>query len=125
SASTLTNRLATLTDSGSAKLANIVNEYWQHKLTYDFYQRFRSGASIDKLPEISEGHEKAEATFAAHIVDELQSIRRDDLGHEDLLTLKVLLWQASMETEFAKYYWFDTQLTAHSSILAFVQGILQ
>lgn len=124
-ASTLTQRQATSTDSASTKLANVVNEYWQHKLSYDFYQRFRSGASIDKLPDISEEHEKAEAKFAKHIVDELQSIKSDDLPHEDLLTLKILRWQASIETEFARYYWFDTQLTAHSSVLAFVQGILQ
>jgi uncharacterized protein (DUF885 family) len=124
-ASTVIERQATSTDSRSAGLANIVNEYWQHKLAHDFYQRFRSGASIDKLPEISEEHEKIEAAFAANIVDELQNIKLADLGHEDLLTLKVLRWQASMETGFAKGYWFDAQLTAHSSVLAFVQGVLQ
>jgi hypothetical protein len=38
----------------SALLARISDEYWQHTLSHNFFERFRSGAPVNELPDLSE-----------------------------------------------------------------------
>jgi uncharacterized protein (DUF885 family) len=113
------------TSKASAQLARIADEYWERTLTHNFYERFRSGAPINDLPDLSEENAKSDAAFATHILAELQKVKPDDLTHQDLLTLKILRWQANLEKGFAKYYWLDIEITPQSSIIPVVQRVLE
>lgn len=107
-----------------ARLASIVEEYWQYPLTDTFYARFLAGVPLNDLPDISEEKAKSDAAFASHILRELHSVNQARLSHDDLITLNVLRWQAELEQGFAKYYWFDFVIDAHASVLPLVQRIL-
>jgi uncharacterized protein (DUF885 family) len=109
----------------SALLARIGEEYWQHTLSHNFFERFRSGAPVNELPDLSERKAKSDAAFANHILAELKKVNAAELPHEDLLTLKIMRWQANLDQEFAKYYWLDIQATAHSSPIPAVQRIFE
>lgn len=109
----------------SARLARIVEEYWQYPLTDTFYARFLSGVVLNDLPDISKKKSSSDAVFARHILDELRTVNEARLSHDDLLTSKVLRWQAELEQGFDRYYWFDFQITAHASPLPLVQRILE
>jgi uncharacterized protein (DUF885 family) len=107
-----------------ARLARIADEYWQYPLTDTFYARFLAGVPLNDLPDISEEKAKSDAAFADHILHELRSVNQAKLSHDDVVTLKVLRWQAELEQGFAKYYWFDFVIDAHASVLPLVQRIL-
>ena len=113
------------TPKTSAQLARIADEYWQHTLTHNFYERFRSGAPINELPDFSEENARSDAAFATHILAELQKVKPDGLTHQVLLTLKILRWQTGLDKGFAKYYWLDIQITPQASIIPVVQRVLE
>ena len=113
------------TPKTSAQLARIADEYWQHTLTHNFYERFRSGAPVNELPDLSEESAKADAAFAAHVLAELEKVKPDGLTHQDVLTLKILRWQTGLDKGFAKYYWLDIEITPQSSIIPVVQRVLE
>jgi uncharacterized protein (DUF885 family) len=109
----------------SVRLARTVQEYWEYPLTDTFYARYLAGEPLNDLPDISEAKAKSDAAFARRILRKLHSVNQTKLSHDDLLTLEVLRWQAELELGFAKYYWFDFQITAHASPLPLVQRILE
>ena len=119
------SRQATSSKQSSALVAQIADEYWQHILTHNFFERFRSGAPVNQLPDLSEENAKSDAAFADHILAELKKVNAAELPHEDLLTLKIMRWQANLDKEFARYYWLDIQATVHSSLIPVVQRIFE
>jgi len=108
----------------SALLARIAGEYAQYTLTHNFFERFRSGAPMDELPDLSEANAKADGAFAAHILAGLKKVKPAELTHDEQITLKILRWQAGLDQEFAKYYWLEIQASAYSSVIPVVQRIL-
>jgi uncharacterized protein (DUF885 family) len=117
------NSPASLPDS--VRLASIVDEYWRYPLIDTFYARVLAGGAVDHLPDISQKKANADAEFLRHILAELRTLNEKHLSHDESLTLQVLRWQAELELGFAKYYWFDFQISAHASVLPFVQSILE
>ena len=110
---------------GSALVARVADEYWQRILTHNFYERFRSGAPFNELPDTSEENADADAAFASHILAELKKVDPSDLTHDELITLKILRWQAGLDIGFARYYWLDIQTTPNSSLVPVMQRILE
>jgi len=108
----------------SARLAQIIDEYWHQPLAGTFYARYLEGGPIDLL-DISEQKANSDAEFERHILAELSSVRADHLSHADFLNLAVLRWQAEIDMEFAKYYWLDIEITAHNSPFIVVQAIFE
>jgi uncharacterized protein (DUF885 family) len=113
-----------LANGDSTRLARIADKYWQYPLTDTFYAHFLAGMPLNDLPDISEEKAKSDARFASHILHELHTVNQAKLSHDDVITLKVLRWQAELEQGFAKYYWFDFVISAHASVLPLVQRIL-
>jgi uncharacterized protein (DUF885 family) len=108
----------------SALLARIAGEYSQYTLTHNFFERFRSGAPLNELPDLSEERAKADGAFAAHILVELEKVKSADLTHEEQITLKILRWQAGLDRGFEKYYWVEINATAYSSVVPVLQRIM-
>src|SRR5690242_12513740 len=121
-ASALSHASAPETDS--ARLARIIDEYWRCPLTGTFYARYLAGETVD-LPDISEQKANSDAEFERHIFADLRTVNTDHLSHADLLNLEVLRWQAEIDIGFAKYHWFDLEITPHASPLPVVQALLE
>jgi uncharacterized protein (DUF885 family) len=111
-------------EADSARLARIIDEYWHYPLIGTFYARYLAGETID-LPDISEQKANSDAEFERHILAELRTVNPERLSHADLLNLEVLRWQAELDIGFAKFHWFDMEITAHASPLPVVQAIFE
>lgn len=115
---------ASATETDAARLARLVDEYWRYPLTGTFYARYLAGEPVD-LPDISEEKANSDAAFERQILAELRTVHVDRLSHDDFLTLQVLRWQMEIDIGFAKYHWFDMEITAHASPLPVVQAIFE
>ena len=111
-------------ETDSARLAHIIDKYWRYPLTGTFYARYLAGETVD-LPDISEQKANSDAEFERQILVELRTVNTDYLPHADLLNLEVLRWQAEVDIGFAKYHWFDMEITPHASPLPVIQAMLE
>ena len=115
---------ASAPETDAARLARLVDEYWHYPLTGTFYSRYLAGEPVDLL-DISEEKANSDAAFERRLLVELQTVNADRLSHDDFLNLQVLRWQMEMDIGFAKYHWFDIEITAHASPLPVVQAIFE
>ena len=115
---------ASAPETDSARLARIIDGYWHYPLIGTFYSRYLAGEPVD-LPDISEQKANSDAEFERHILAELRTINTDHLSHAESLNLEVLRWQAEIDIGFAKFHWFDMEITAHASPLPVIQAVLE
>ena len=108
----------------STRLAKIADEYWQHELQTAPYYRLQRGDPINDLPDISPERAKHQAAFARHILKELAGIKESGLNHDDWLTLEILRWRMTGETEWPKYYWLIFQISPSMGEIATIQQIV-
>lgn len=111
-------------NTDTVRLNRIIGEYWHYPLIGTFYARYLAGEPVD-LPDISEKKANSDAEFERHILAELRSVNPNHLSHADTLNLAVLRWQAELDIGFAKFHWFDIEITAHASPLPVVQAIFE
>jgi len=112
------------TETDGARLARLVDKYWRYPLTGTFYSRYLAGEPVD-LPDISEEKANSDAEFERGLLAELRTVNAGHLSHEDFLNLQVLRWQMEIDIGFAKYHWFDVEITSHASPLPVVQAIFE
>ena len=115
---------ATAPETDSARLARVIDEYWRYPLIGTFYARYLAGETVD-LPDLSEQKANSDAEFERQILAKLRTINTDRLSHAELLNLEVLRWQAEIDIGFAKYHWFDLEITAHASPLPVIQALFE
>src|SRR5579864_4178215 len=115
---------APATETDAARLSRLIDEYWRYPLIGTFYARYLAGEQVD-LPDLSEQKANSDAEFERHLLAELRTVHVDRLSHDDFLTLQVLRWQMEIDIGFAKYHWFDMEITAHASPLPVVQAIFE
>jgi len=115
---------APATETDAIRLSRLIDEYWRYPLIGTFYARYLAGEQVD-LPDLSEQKANSDAEFERHILAELRTVNKDRLSHADLLNLEVLRWQLEIDIGFAKYHWFDMEITAHASPLPVVQAIFE
>jgi uncharacterized protein (DUF885 family) len=115
---------APATETDAAHLARLINEYWHYPLIGTFYSRYLAGEPVD-LPDISEKKANSDAAFERRLLAELRTVNAGHLSHGDFLNLQVLRWQMEIDIGFAKYHWFDMEITAHASPLPVVQAIFE
>jgi uncharacterized protein (DUF885 family) len=111
-------------ETDAAHLVRIIDEYWHYPLSWTFYARYLDGGPID-LPDISEEKANSDAEFDRHILAELRTVNPARLSHADFLNLEVLRWQVEEDIGFAKFHWFDMEITAHASPMPVVQAIFE
>jgi uncharacterized protein (DUF885 family) len=111
-------------ETDAARLARAIDEYWHHPLLGTFYAHYLAGDAVD-LPDLSEEKANSDAEFERRLLAELRRVNADHLSHEDFLNLQVLRWQMEIDIGFAKYHWFDMEITAHASPLPVVQAIFE
>jgi uncharacterized protein (DUF885 family) len=111
-------------ETDAIRLSRLIDEYWRYPLIGTFYARYLAGEQVD-LPDLSEQKANSDAAFERHLLATLRTVNKDRLSHADLLNLEVLRWQLEIDIGFAKYHWFDTEITAHASPLPVVQAIFE
>jgi uncharacterized protein (DUF885 family) len=112
------------TETDAARLARLVGKYWHYPLTGTFYSRYLAGEPVD-LPDLSDQKANSDAEFERRLLAELRTVHVDRLSQDDFLTLQVLRWQMEIDIGFAKYHWFDMEITVHASPLPVVQAIFE
>ena len=115
---------ASASEIDAVRLSRLIDEYWHYPLIGTFYARYLAGEQVD-LPDFSEQKANSDAEFERHILAELRTVNKNHLSHADLLNLEVLRWQAELDIGFAKFHWFDMEITAHASPLPVVQAIFE
>jgi uncharacterized protein (DUF885 family) len=115
---------ASAPETDAIRLSRLIDEYWRYPLIGTFYARYLAGEQVD-LPDLSEQKANSDAEFERHLLTELRTVNKDRLSHADLLNLEVLRWQMEIDIGFAKYHWFDMEITAHASPLPVVQAIFE
>jgi uncharacterized protein (DUF885 family) len=115
---------ASASETDAARLSRLIDKYWHYPLIGTFYARYLAGEQVD-LPDLSEQKANSDAEFERHLLAELRTVNAGHLSHEDFLNLEVLRWQMEIDIGFAKYHWFDMEITAHASPLPVVQAIFE
>jgi uncharacterized protein (DUF885 family) len=115
---------ASATETDAAHLSRLIDEYWRYPLIGTFYARYLAGEQVD-LPDLSEQKANSDAEFERHLLAELRTVNANQLSHADLLNLEVLRLQMEIDIGFARYHWFDMEITAHASPLPVVQAIFE
>lgn len=111
--------------TAEAALADVAEDLTEHALEKNLLARMREGLPIEKLPDPGIEEFEDEIEFAREILERLDDIDADELGHDDWLTWSVLRWQQETTVDAEPYYWLDSFLTSYSTPLASLQQIFQ
>jgi uncharacterized protein (DUF885 family) len=103
--------------TGSATLAKIADEYWQHQLEESPSLQVKFGLPTKHLPDPSFAHAQSEAKFAEEILRKLDGIDAKRLAEEDRLTHRLLHWYAQEPVEDVRFFWLRSPITPYASPL--------
>src|SRR5437773_1339614 len=107
--------LALLLAPAAHTLDEVADAYWKHELERDVALRVKYGLPVERLPEVSQQDEDAEAAFARQILERLREVKREELQPEQALTLDILRFKAGNTAEGARFYWLAFPVTPYSS----------
>ena len=107
----------------SQALARIADQYWQHLLEEDVFERMRFGLPIHDLPEISESKTKSNVAFAQHLLAELRKIDTPSLTHDETITRELVAWQCGSTIDRARFYWLQSSITPYASSISIVHQV--
>ncbi len=101
--------------SPSAALQKAADDYWNFLETESLAIRVREGLPVDKMPDISFEHSKANAAFGKSLLTRLAPLAAGKrLSHEETLTLAILRKEAQQLTEGPRDYWLTFPVTPYS-----------
>jgi uncharacterized protein (DUF885 family) len=115
--------IALLVAPAAQRLSAISEGYWQHELERDVGLRVKYGLPVERLPEVSERDEEAEAAFARQVLERLRDLEGEPLPPEDALTRDILRWKAGNTAGAARFYWLAFPVTPYSSPLTAVNRV--
>src|SRR5262245_64808370 len=78
----------------SAAVQKAADDYWKYLETESLSIRVRAGLPIDRMPDLSLDHAKANAAFGKSLLASLSAVDEKRLAHEEALTLQVLRREA-------------------------------
>jgi len=99
----------------SVLLTKAEDDYWNHALNESLLFRLRFGLKIEKLPDLSFEYSKSQAGFAASILERLKDIKREELNHDETISLDILKWENLNTVEGLAYYWLGFPVTPYAS----------
>ena len=99
-------------------LARVTSALRAQTLENDVSARIQSGLPIVRLPEISLAAAVKDGKFAARQLAVLRSVQNGALTADESLTLRLLRWQLTFETEAPRYYWLSFgSVTPYSTVM--------
>ena len=107
---------ADVSEEGSAELAVLAEDVWQHSLVTDLRARIQVGLPLEVLPRLTVERATKDAAFSRTVLGRLEGIDAEALTPDEGLTHSALRHQAEMEVEGLQHYWLVTNmLTSYSS----------
>src|SRR5262249_35901500 len=97
----------------SAAVQKAADDYWKFLETESLPIRVRAGLPVDRMPDLSLEHARANAAFGKSLSDSLAAVDVKKLSHEDSLTLRVLQREAKTLAEGPDYYWLNFPATPY------------
>jgi uncharacterized protein (DUF885 family) len=97
----------------SAALQKAADDYWKHLEAESLQIRIRGGLPIDRMPDLSLEHAKANAEFGKSLLASLAALDEKRLSHEEALTLQTLRREGKTLTEGPDYYWLTFPATPY------------
>jgi uncharacterized protein (DUF885 family) len=108
----------------SQALGSVLEQYWRRKVDRDPFLSLRLGMRVAQLPDVSFEHVEREAEFARPLLSELASIRLDELGHDDRLTLQVLQRDLEVDVKAPQVFWHHFQVAPFQSPIPLFEEVL-
>jgi uncharacterized protein (DUF885 family) len=102
-------------NSGSAELKKIQDDYWKHQLEENLYLRLKFGLPVEKLPDVSYEGAKKKTAFSQSILDRLKKVDASGLNEEEQISYDILQWENSAAVDGLKYFWLTTPITPYAS----------
>lgn len=111
-------------ENASQGLVREVGEAWLQVLTRDNpARRLKLGLPIEKLPGVTLADEERTAAEAKALLNRLQPVKREELTHEEDLTLDVLRRQLKNQVDAPKSFYYRFQVTPYLSPLSTISQI--
>lgn len=99
-------------------LARIVDTLFAHERATSLSVRLSEGLPIERLPDISLDGARRESRFAAKLLRGLRPVKESELGPEERLTRRMLLWQLPLDAEASRYHWLSfASVTPYSTVM--------
>ena len=99
--------------AGADAVRKAADDYWKFLESESIPIRVRSGLPVDRLPDLSLEHTRANAEFGKSLLASLASVDEKTIGHEDALSLQILRDEAKILTEGPEYYWLNFPATPY------------
>ena len=105
--------VAEKTGADSAALQKAADDYWKFLETENLQIRLRGGLPVDRMPDLSLEHARANAEFGKSLIASLAALDEKRLSHEETLTLRILRREARTLTEGPDHYWLTFPATPY------------
>ena len=115
--------IAVASTRSSELLTKVEDSYWKFLEKRNLSLRLRLGLPIEELPDLSEARARADAEFAASLLEKLRGLREHELSHEESLSLAILREQARELVDAGRDYWLTFPVTPYASPLLLVQQV--
>jgi uncharacterized protein (DUF885 family) len=115
--------IAVAATRSSELLAKAEESYWKFLEKRNLPVRLRLGLPIEELPDLSEARVRADAEYAASLLERLRGLREHELSHEESLSLAMLREQAQELVDARRDYWLSFPVTPYASPLLVVQQV--
>lgn len=99
--------------AGSEAVRKAADDYWKFLETESVPIRVRGGLPVDRMPDLSLDHSRANAEFGKSLLASLTAVDEKSLAHEEVLTLQVLRREAKTLTEGPDNYWLNFPATPY------------
>ncbi|HKF45233.1 MAG TPA: DUF885 domain-containing protein [Thermoanaerobaculia bacterium] len=99
--------------TGSEAVRKAADEYWKFLESESIPIRVRGGLPVDRLPDLSLEHTRANAEFGKSLLASLSAVDEKAIDHEDALSLQILRSEAKILTEGPDYYWLSFPATPY------------
>lgn len=116
--------LGSAAETASARLVREVGDAYLQILTRENpSRRLKLGLPIEKLPDVTLAGEERDAKEASGLLARLVPVKREELTHEENLSLDVLTRQLTVRVEAPKTFYYRFQVTPYLSPLGGVGQI--
>jgi uncharacterized protein (DUF885 family) len=98
----------------SAIVSKAADDYWAFVERENLNIRVHEGLPIDRLPDISLDHVRANAEFGRSLQSRLSEVSEREISHEEQLTLAILREEARVLVEAPTHYWLTFPETPYA-----------
>lgn len=104
----------TAVDPG-ARVDQLVAEAWAHALEQNPYLLNRQGTLVSEFPDLTPTQAAEQVAWSRRMLERIDALPRQEMSHEDELTLECLRWDNQIVVEGEPWYWHQFAITPYSA----------